>query len=1508
MKIFPHRVNFLMFLFLLIVSSTAFGAAPSATTLGLNPIDKMKPNGEYIVEVLKDGKWLEAGQLSFDKYYRDRQLDLAKFITVNEPVKIRLMEKGGGAAHIDQISLGGASPVGAQFIGASDAVGSPQPHGTILKKVSKKDFDVIDAFEKTLEFTFPAVNAGAIQLPLRLTARVEPTVISETPFQYPYQNLFRPMTEQSTFLTYKLNSAEGTLDVDGKIDQTSGEKPFLTEYAESGSGHPSGFTYVWVKNDSENLYVAMDFTADDTYDGDKDYAKVYVKTGNGLKEFKVSVPEAKWGRADFAYTDKVAYEHKIYKFKIPLSEIGKIDTVQLAFASYGTASTSTDRYTPKLVYDSANNRYLLVYRNDAQFISGQLLNPDGTAFGAAFPICNNSNSHPWDGFSVAYDNVNQRFLVVWNDSRNGNNDIYGQMVNADGTLYNTTSVTNFVISNNASDQNFPSVAYDSANQRFLVAWQDSRNGNYDIYGQLVNADGAPYNTLTNVNFVISNSAGDQEYPSVAYDSANHRFLVAWQDYRSGNYDIYGQMVNAGGTLYNTTSDTNFVISNGASNQNYPSVAYDSANQRFLVAWQDYRDGTDIYGQLVNYDGNLYGTTSGVNFIISNEGDYQWYPSVAYDSAHQRFLVVWHDYRNGNYDIYGQLIDADGTLHDTASDINFVIYSAANDQLIPSVAYNSTCANFLTAYQTWETSAPDIGLSLVGPSCPCVQPPSGMVAWWGGDNNALDMVNGNNGTPQGGATYAAGKVGQAFSLNGVNSYVSIPDNASLRATGAISIDFWANFNDINSTHTLMEKENDYYLVWTSDKVLRIYFTDALDGLYHISASAPLPSLQSGVWHHFAFTAVDPIGNSAADIRIYVDGVEQSVTDGSIPSHAAAGWYAGTAGGLRIGARTVTGYEDFFNGLIDEVEIFNRVLSASEIAAIYNAGSAGKCRSCATPPSGMVSWWRAEDNAVDIVGGNNGTLQNGATYSTGKVGQAFSFDGVNDYIALPAGFADFTSGFTVALWANPTASGSWARFIDLGNGQANDNILFDRRTTSNDLAFEVYDGAGNSTGMAYTVDAITNNEWHHYAATLDASGKVKMYKDGLPLVMAADTTGVPNNVTRVNNYIGKSNWSYDAFYAGSMDEVQIFNRALSANEIAAIYNASSSGECVPQRTLTVTKSGTGTGNVTAGANCTLAWVGNIGTCTVDAGTAITLSGTAGTGSTFGGWSDGTGSALSCSGTGDCSFNITADSGLTATFTLNTYTVTANAGGSGAGNVSSDTGGINYNYSANNSGTTTSIDYGTKVVLTAAANAGSTASWNDCSTAGGAAAGNGTQTATCTFNSLDGNKTVTATFSLRTSVDIAAATGNGNINLTTSSPGCGFYDVETYTESQVPAADPQHDYPYGLVAFKLSCSDASVTLTFPGDVTGTTYCKYGPTTPGNPATTAWYPFNANVAGNQVTLHLVDGQLGDDTGVDGIIVDQGGPGAPAAVVPTVDEWGMIIFMILAGFGGVLYLRRQRA
>jgi hypothetical protein len=145
--------------------------------------------------------------------------------------------------------------------------------------------------------------------------------------------------QRARFYKYKLAAPAQSL---GEEDSDRVSVPLFKEFCVTGSGHPSGFTYGWVSNDNENLYVKIEFTPDNTMDGDRDYAKVYVKVDGNIKEFKVSEADERWGKAEFRYSDKTAYQHKVYDFQIPLIDIGlaaleEEQRLDLAFAAYGTA-------------------------------------------------------------------------------------------------------------------------------------------------------------------------------------------------------------------------------------------------------------------------------------------------------------------------------------------------------------------------------------------------------------------------------------------------------------------------------------------------------------------------------------------------------------------------------------------------------------------------------------------------------------------------------------------------------------------------------------------------------------------------------------------------------------------------------------------------------------------------------------------------------------------------------------------------------------------------------------------------------------------------------------------------------------------------------------------------------------------------------------------------------------------------------------------------------------------
>jgi len=213
-------------------------------------------------------------------------------------------------------------------------------------------------------------------------------------------------------------------------------------------------------------------------------------------------------------------------------------------------------------------------------------------------------------------------------------------------------------------ENRPAVAFDGAN--FLVVWDDPRSGSdRDVYGARVTPSGT---VLDPSGFVISQAANTQYGPALGFDGAN--FLVAWEDYRSGSdYDIYGARVTPSGTVLDPSG---FVVSQAAGSQCGTALGFDGAN--FLVVWQDFRSGSDssdICGARVTPSGTVLDASG---FVISQPAGSQYGPAL----GSQMFLVYlgWAGTVGGKtYDtdrIWGKMNPSPGieeTMNDERATMN-----------------------------------------------------------------------------------------------------------------------------------------------------------------------------------------------------------------------------------------------------------------------------------------------------------------------------------------------------------------------------------------------------------------------------------------------------------------------------------------------------------------------------------------------------------------------------------------------------------------------------------------------------------------------------------------------------------------------------------------------------------------------------------------------------------------------------------------------------------------------
>ena len=185
------------------------------------------------------------------------------------------------------------------------------------------------------------------------------------------------------------------------------------------------------------------------------------------------------------------------------------------------------------------------------------------------------------------------------------------------------------------------------------------------------------------------------------------------------------------------------------------------------------------------------------------------------------------------------------------------------------------------------------------------------------------------------------------------------------------------------------------------------------------------------------------------------------------------------------------------------------------------------------------------------GNHATLVNSPTYnSTDKL---FEFSGdTSQHITVPSGFADFSNGSTFFFVADLGTGDNWERLLDFSvGGQTNDAFNFGRKQTSAALSLQFYHVEEGNANKLLESDQISNNTLASYAVTTDGTN-AKIYKNG-SLVDTISFAATLSNVTRTQNYIGRSRAGGNAYYEGEMAVVGIFNRDLNGTEISDLHTA-------------------------------------------------------------------------------------------------------------------------------------------------------------------------------------------------------------------------------------------------------------------------------------------------------------------------------------------------------------------
>ncbi len=415
-------------------------------------------------------------------------------------------------------------------------------------------------------------------------------------------------------------------------------------------------------------------------------------------------------------------------------------------------------------------------------------------------------------------------------------------------------------------------------------------------------------------------------------------------------------------------------------------------------------------------------------------------------------------------------------------------------------------------------------------------------------------NGNTGTWNGTGTlhWTKGKIGKAGNFEGNSDYVSVNSSATIPTGGtARTLEMWVYTTDnswADNANTIFE-----------------YGTNTTRQAFGIDMN-PFPNIEVYTWGDDA-TVNTGLSNKAGwwhlavtydgstTIKTYINGVLKN-------TKTLAGVLNTASSTVNIGRSALV--NAYFDGRLDHIQLYDYARSPAQIAWDYNRGK-------------PVAHWKFDECQGSTVNdssgnGNSGTLNIGGTGSqtsvgtcstsgtawgngaTGKFNHSLNFDGTDDYISTNYTH-NFTNGFSATAWFRTTSSSSNLQTI-LANGGADSATvgIALRVNSAGKILFEGSKGTSGTWNFSTTSNKIVNDGiWHFITATWDGTtntNAVKLYIDGILDQQTTALASVSNSSLTLS--IGRIPGAGVSYFDGKIDDVQIFNYALTANQVKSLYN--------------------------------------------------------------------------------------------------------------------------------------------------------------------------------------------------------------------------------------------------------------------------------------------------------------------------------------------------------------------
>jgi hypothetical protein len=464
----------------------------------------------------------------------------------------------------------------------------------------------------------------------------------------------------------------------------------------------------------------------------------------------------------------------------------------------------------------------------------------------------------------------------------------------------------------------------------------------------------------------------------------------------------------------------------------------------------------------------------------------------------------------------------------------------------------------------------------------VRPQPGDVAYWKLDGNTVPANGGTSytGTSSGGPTFETANInpgnpsgsGQAIRLDGTDDFVYTPRVLATDHAAGFSVSAWVKPDVLSGTRTVVAQQG------VNTYAARLFYDPtAVKWCFGVSdADSTTPGRvnvcsglvpQAGVWTHLA-GVYDPVTGT---IRLYVNGGPENgypadgVAQGSVNEVAAPAMWAAT-GAFRIG-RSDAG--NFFDGAIDEVRAYQRVLPEFEAKLMYRDCFLGNCPSVPAPSDPVkqcvntttpmcVGEWTLDDNtgtsAADSSDQDNPlALNGGTTWTTAGYNDtpAVAFDGISGYLSADQPLLLTDQSFTVSAWAKLTDKSTWKAVITQdGVHHSAFRLNYDQSLDKWCLLMRnedtVASGYVRACGPAPTLGV-----WTHLAGVYDsATDEIRLYVNGQLAATTAFTT--PWRATGAFT-VGRVKYqsSYMDYFAGQIDLVRAYQGALSNAQVAQLF---------------------------------------------------------------------------------------------------------------------------------------------------------------------------------------------------------------------------------------------------------------------------------------------------------------------------------------------------------------------